>query len=88
MSIYKEIAAERTRQDTKWGGPDHDDDHTTVMWGRILRGKATKAAAAFSAGTAVRRLDSSKLVRSLKTLDGAARKTITGVAADLAEVAS
>lgn len=47
-----------------------------------------KAAAAFSAGTQVRRLDSSKLVRSLKALDGAARKTITGAAAALAEVAS
>lgn len=30
--IYKEIDAERDRQDVKWGGPDHDDEHDISDW--------------------------------------------------------
>ncbi len=30
--VFAEIAAERGRQDAKWGGPDHDDEHTTGNW--------------------------------------------------------
>jgi hypothetical protein len=47
-----------------------------------------KAAAAFSAGAQVRRLDSSKLVASLRTLDEAARKQIAGTTRDLTGVSS
>lgn len=28
MSIYNEIGDERDRQDRKWGGPQHDDQHS------------------------------------------------------------
>lgn len=45
-----------------------------------------KAAAAFSSGTQARRLDSSKLVRSLRNLDEAARKQIASNTQDLSEV--
>src|SRR5690606_12911849 len=45
-----------------------------------------KAAAAFSAGAQVRRLDSSKLVRSLRSLDEAAGKQIASNTQDLSEV--
>lgn len=45
-----------------------------------------KAAAAFSAGTQARRLDSSKLVRSLRNLDEAAKKQIASNTHDLSEV--
>lgn len=29
-SVTREVAAERERQDMKWGGPIHDDQHTTT----------------------------------------------------------
>lgn len=32
MSIWDEIQAERERQDKKWGGPSHDDEHTNHDW--------------------------------------------------------
>ena len=32
MSIYDEIAAERKKQDEKWGGPNHDDTHDSYDW--------------------------------------------------------
>ena len=34
-NILQEIEAERTRQDIKWGGPEHDDVHSTeefIQW--------------------------------------------------------
>lgn len=45
-----------------------------------------KTAAAFSAGTQVRRLESSRLVRSLRTLEVAAHKVIAGNTLDLRQV--
>ncbi len=45
-----------------------------------------KAAAAFSAGAQVRRLESSRLVRSLRTLDVAAQQAVAGNTHDLTEV--
>lgn len=45
-----------------------------------------KAAAAFSAGAQVRRLEASKLVRSLRNLDEAARKQIASHTHDLSEM--
>ena len=32
QSIFAEIQDERARQDEKWGGPDHDDGHTSHDW--------------------------------------------------------
>lgn len=32
MTIYQEIQAERRRQDEKWGGPQHDDQHEPKDW--------------------------------------------------------
>ncbi|MCB1504486.1 MAG: hypothetical protein KDJ47_05875 [Hyphomicrobiaceae bacterium] len=29
-SVLQQVAAERDRQDQKWGGPAHDDRHTTA----------------------------------------------------------
>jgi hypothetical protein len=36
MSVYDEIQAERARQDDKWGGPEHDDQHDFHTWLRLL----------------------------------------------------
>jgi hypothetical protein len=30
--VLNEVAKERIRQDKKWGGPDHDDQHTLADW--------------------------------------------------------
>lgn len=32
MTILEEIAAERQRQDEKWGGANNDDDHSSHDW--------------------------------------------------------
>lgn len=32
MSVLEEIRAERTRQDAEWGGPAHDDRHSSHDW--------------------------------------------------------
>lgn len=35
--IFEEIEAERIRQDAKWGGPQHDDEHTNPKdWGWFI----------------------------------------------------
>ena len=31
-AIYREITAEREKQDSIWGGPDHDRVHTSHDW--------------------------------------------------------
>lgn len=31
-TIFEEIKAERAVQDAKWGGPEHDDQHTNFDW--------------------------------------------------------
>ncbi len=30
--VLEAVAAERVRQDEKWGGPGHDDQHTSHDW--------------------------------------------------------
>jgi|AntDeeMinimDraft_6_1070357.scaffolds.fasta_scaffold14704_2 hypothetical protein len=35
-TIYEEIQAERDHQRRKWGGAEHDDQHTTFDWLAIL----------------------------------------------------
>lgn len=37
-AIYAAIDAERKRQDDKWGGPSHDDEHLPREW-RAFREK-------------------------------------------------
>lgn len=34
--IYKDIEFERLGQDTKYGGPDHDDTHEAHEWGGLI----------------------------------------------------
>lgn len=34
--LFSEIQAERARQDDKWGGPDHDDQHTTAEFVQLI----------------------------------------------------
>ncbi len=36
QEIYAEIEAERQRQDKKWGGPAHDDQHSIREWSRLI----------------------------------------------------
>jgi hypothetical protein len=35
--IAWEVMYERRRQDLKWGGPDHDDEHGDGDWGVLVR---------------------------------------------------
>ena len=37
MTVYDEVIAERTRQDEKWGGADHDDQHTGADWAQLIQ---------------------------------------------------
>lgn len=30
--VYERIRQERIRQDAKWGGPEHDDQHDRLDW--------------------------------------------------------
>jgi len=41
--IFKQIMIERKRQDEKWGGPDHDDNHSVRGWVYFIISHATKA---------------------------------------------
>lgn len=34
--IYREIVAERKRQDEKWGGAEHDDAHVPSEWFELI----------------------------------------------------
>lgn len=46
--VYEEIGAERARQDEKWGGPEHDDQHDPQTWADILMGRLAKVGEAAS----------------------------------------
>ena len=41
--IYAQVQAERERQDAKWGGPDHDANHTAGDWISFIAEHADKA---------------------------------------------
>lgn len=43
MSILQEILNERGRQDDKWGGPEHDDQHPLADFVDFIEGYAAKA---------------------------------------------
>lgn len=34
--VLKEVALERGRQDGKWGGPNHDDQHSTAEFVQFI----------------------------------------------------
>lgn len=39
VSIFSEIAGERIRQDAKYGGPEHDDEHSALEWAEFIGDK-------------------------------------------------
>lgn len=41
--MWDEIVAERHRQDVRWGGPDHDDEHYPSDWVSYIKEHADKA---------------------------------------------
>ena len=41
--ILDEIKAERMEQDKQWGGPSHDDHHTTTDWMRYITYQAQQS---------------------------------------------
>ncbi len=47
--IFREVESERDRQDAKWGGVDHDDEHTAYDWGSWIRHRAILVANGLSA---------------------------------------
>jgi hypothetical protein len=42
MNIYDEIKSERIRQDSLWGGANHDDRHTTSDWANYIGDRVKK----------------------------------------------
>jgi len=47
LKILSEINAERCRQDAKWGGPSHDDEHDQDDWSRFIDAHLRKATPGF-----------------------------------------
>jgi hypothetical protein len=43
LSVYDDIRVERARQDEKWGGPKHDDEHSPGDWYQYIVEHAEKA---------------------------------------------
>lgn len=52
LKVLGMVAAERERQDGKWGGPQHDDEHSTAefvqliqdyaAWARVMAGMGSR----------------------------------------------
>lgn len=42
--VMLEICDERTRQDAKWGGPEHDAQHSPLTWAALVTRHAMRAA--------------------------------------------
>lgn len=42
-AIFLEIIQERIRQDAKWGGPEHDDEHNAYDWREFITERVRKA---------------------------------------------
>ena len=49
-TIFADIAAERALQDEKWGGPEHDQNHTVKDWANFIHEHAHKANSAATRG--------------------------------------
>lgn len=45
MTCYDDIKAERVRQDTQWGGAEHDDAHSWADWARFRQQFETRMVA-------------------------------------------
>ena len=45
-NVLREVAAERRRQDAKWGGPEHDDPHQFADWHRFINVRLARTASA------------------------------------------
>jgi hypothetical protein len=43
INIYNEIRAERANQNERWGGPPHDDAHTSGDWAEYIVRHLAKA---------------------------------------------
>lgn len=43
VKVLQEIADERSRQDERWGGPDHDDTHTPFDWCHFISLRLSEA---------------------------------------------
>lgn len=41
--VLQAVAAERIRQDAKWGGPSHDDEHNTETFCALIEGYTRRA---------------------------------------------
>ena len=46
-TIYDEVMAERARQDAKWGGPAHDDEHNPDEWAEFIEDRTREFAKGF-----------------------------------------
>lgn len=40
LMAFRDVSAERNRQDAQWGGPSHDDLHDPVDWARLIEHQA------------------------------------------------
>lgn len=38
-AVLHEVWTERERQDIKWGGSDHDDEHSMDEWRQLIQGR-------------------------------------------------
>jgi hypothetical protein len=56
QTVVVSIVEERERQDAKWGGPDHDDNHSPAEWGSFIREKLVQASKTTSADEYRRRM--------------------------------
>lgn len=36
LKVFKDVVEERHRQDAKWGGPNHDDEHDPRVWVAVI----------------------------------------------------
>ena len=54
-ALAVEIEAERTRQDAKWGGADHDDEHDVADWVYVILGHVSKSRPTPESGPVFRR---------------------------------
>lgn len=38
--FYQAVYIERAKQDAKWGGPQHDDEHSVDDWAKFIQERA------------------------------------------------
>lgn len=42
VTLLDSVARERLRQDAKWGGPAHDDEHIAIEWQQLIAHRNTR----------------------------------------------